>query len=255
MTIAEMKKRKKELGYTNETIADLSGVPLGTVQKIFAGITESPRYATLQALEKVFKEGWDTVAESVSAYKTEKKYGYTLKDYYEIPEDRRVELIDGVIYDTGAPSSIHQLFCSEIWAQLRAYIAEKGGDCIPFVSPIDVQLDCDDKTMVQPDVLVVCDRSRVVRRCILGAPDFIVEILSDATRKKDMSIKLGKYMNAGVREYWLIDPDKKKVLVYDLENDGFPVIYEFDAKIPVMIFSGECVIDFTKIYEYISFLY
>lgn len=255
MKISEMKKRKKELGYTNETIADLSGVPLGTVQKIFAGVTESPRYATLQALEKVFKEGWDTVAESVSAYKEQKKGDYTLQDYYQLPEERRVELIDGVIYDMGAPSSVHQLICSEIWEQLKAYITKKNGTCIPFVSPIDVQLDCDDKTMVQPDVLVICDRSRVIRRCILGAPDLIVEILSDGTRKKDMTVKPEKYMNAGVREYWLIDPDKKKVLAYDFEHEEFPVIYGFDAKIPVSIFSGECVIDFAKIYDYISFLY
>lgn len=255
MTIAEMKRRKKELGYTNETIADLSGVPLGTVQKIFAGITESPRYATLQALEKVFKEGWDTVAESVSEYKVKKKGDYTLQDYYQLPEERRVELIDGAIYDMGSPSSVHQLLCSEIWGQLKAYITKKNGTCIPFVSPIDVQLDCDDRTMVQPDVLVICDRSRVIRRCILGAPDFIVEILSDGTRKKDMTVKLEKYMNAGVREYWLIDPDKKKVLVYDFEHDEFPAIYGFDAKIPVAIFSGECVIDFAEIYDYISFLY
>ena len=73
---------------------------------------------------------------------------------------------------------------------------------MPIASPIDVQLNCDDKTMVQPDVLVVCDREKVIRRCIYGAPDFIIEILSLTSRKKDMFTKLAKYKEAGVREYW-----------------------------------------------------
>ena len=109
--------------------------------------------------------------------------------------------------------------------------------------------------MLQPDVLVVCDRSKIIRRCIYGAPDFIVEILSPATRKKDLTVKLGKYVRAGVSEYWIIDPDKKKVVVYDFAHEEFPTVYGFDSKIPVGIFDGECVIDFTEIYQYISFLY
>lgn len=70
-----------------------------------------------------------------------------------------------------------------------------------------------------------------------------------------MFTKLAKYKEAGVREYWLVDPDKKKVLVYDLEHEELPIVYGFDSKVPVMIFGGECVIDFAEIYEYISFLY
>ena len=143
-------------------------------------------------------------------------------------------MIDGVIYDVGAPTSIHQLIVTEIWKILREYIREKAGDCMPIASPIDVQLNCDDKTMVQPDVLVVCDREKVIRRCIYGAPDFIIEILSLTSRKKDMFTKLAKYKEAGVREYWLVDPDKKKVLVYDLEHEELPLIYGFDSKVPVM---------------------
>lgn len=90
-----------------------------------------------------------------------------------------------------------------------------------FSAPVDVQLDCDEKTMVQPDVLVVCDREKIVPTHVYGAPDLIMEILSPATRKIDMNIKHSKYAAAGVREYWLIDPDKKKIVVYDLEMKNF----------------------------------
>ena len=270
MTIQEMKQKKKELGYTNEMVSALSGVTLGTVQKVFAGATSHPRYETLQALERAFEDGKhnpesmgeekvqynaDKISEAVTAYQVKKQGEYTVDDYYALPDERRVELIDGVIYDMGAPTSIHQLIVTEIWKILREYIREKAGDCMPIASPIDVQLNCDDKTMVQPDVLVVCDREKVIRRCIYGAPDFIIEILSLTSRKKDMFTKLAKYKEAGVREYWLVDPDKKKVLVYDLEHEELPLIYGFDSKVPVMIFGGECEIDFAEIYEYISFLY
>ena len=261
MTIEEMKEKKREHGYTYNMMSQMSGVPLGTVQKIFTGETKSPRYDTLEALARIFENGdrdylyADMVEDSGTAYAAKVQGQYTLDDYYALPDERRVELIDGVIYDMGAPTSIHQLIVTEIWKVLREYIGEKAGECMPLASPIDVQLDCDDKTMVQPDVLVVCDREKVIKRCIYGAPDFIIEILSLSSRKKDMFTKLAKYKEAGVREYWLVDPDKKKVLVYDLEHEELPIVYGFDSKVPVMIFGGECVIDFAEIYEYISFLY
>lgn len=86
--------------------------------------------------------------EAITAYQVKKQGEYTLDDYYALPDERRVELIDGVIYDMASPSSVHQLIGSEIREQLKSYIKDKKGECIPFVAPIDVQLDCDDKTMV-----------------------------------------------------------------------------------------------------------
>mgnify|MGYP000438242551 FL=1 len=133
-----------------------------------------------------------------------------MEDYYALPEEQRVELIDGVIYDMSAPTSVHQLLGTEILLVLKDYIRKQHGRCVLIASPIDVQLDCDDKTMVQPDVIVVCDREKIQNRCIFGAPDFVAEVLSESTRKKDLVLKLNKYMTAGVREYWLVDPDRKK---------------------------------------------
>ena len=192
------------------------------------------------------------IGESTSSYHTKQQGDYTLTDYYQIPEERRVELIDGVIYDMTAPACDHQLIAGLIYSKLLAYVSAHKGACLPMVSPVDVQLDCDQKTMVEPDV---CDRSRVIRRCVYGAPDFVIEILSPSTRRKDVTIKLNKYMNAGVREYWVIDPIQRKVLVYDFSAELYPVIYGFDAKIPVAIWDGDCVIDFQEISDYIHFVY
>ena len=118
MTVAEMRERKAQLGYTNEMIAELSGVPLSTVQKIFAGVTEKPRYETLRAIERVLSEtpgGASRVCEEALSYMTKKQGEYTVEDYFKIPDERRVELIDGVIYDMTAPFSVHQMIQGEIY--------------------------------------------------------------------------------------------------------------------------------------------
>lgn len=199
--------------------------------------------------------GTSVVQETAAAYGGKKRGEYTLEDYYKIPEEHRVELIDGVIYDMASPTSIHQLWGGEVYRELANYIRQNQGSCIPLISPLDVQLDCDDRTMVEPDVLVVCDRNKLKKGIIYGAPDFIAEILSPSTRRRDMSLKLAKYTEAGVREYWLVDPDKKKVIVYDLEHNELPSIYTFEDKVSVCIFDRKCIIDFSKIYENIRFLY
>ena len=266
MTVQEMKQKKKEYGYTYEQIAKLSGVPLGTVQKIFSGVTESPRYETLLALEQLFQPKYypyasaetyqsDVIRESPAPYLTKKQGEYTVDDYFALPDDCRAELIDGIFYDMATPRISHQLIAGEIHLQLKLFVKGNKGSCIPLIAPTGVQLDCDNKTMVEPDVLVVCDRNKIRERNVYGAPDFVVEVLSPSNRKKDTVIKLGKYMNAGVREFWLVDPDKQIVLVYDFSADNYPVIYGFDAVIPVSIWNGECKIDFREVLDSVAFLH
>ena len=268
MTIEEMKKRKIELGYTNKQLAMESGVPIGTLQKIFGGSTTAPRKETIEALEKALmprnlykiEPPEDAVVREASSYQVgqntaKKEKLYTLEDYMALPDDQRVELIDGKFYEMNAPTSTHQGIAGYIHAKLLEFIYKNGGTCFPMISPVDVQLDEDEYTIVQPDVLVICDRSRILRPRIFGAPDFVLEILSPSTRQKDQILKLMKYSYAGVREYWIIDPDKKRLVQHDLENNGIPRIYTFEEKVPVLIWEGQCEIDLQDMFEKISFLW
>ena len=264
MTLSEMKERKKELGYSYEQIANISGVPISTVQKVFSGATQSPRYETLLAIEKVFVNYTPSmVREEVVEYGScgSKRQGeYTVEDYYNWPEDERIELIDGVIYYMATPRLIHQDIVSEIGFVLKSYIKKSKGKCRVYDLPVDVQLDCDNKTMVEPDIQIVCDRSKFTERAVFGAPDFVVEVLSPSTRKKDMTLKLHKYVNAGVREYWIVDPDKEMIIVYEMKQeegmesgeDMIAQFYNFESQVPVGIFNGECIVDFKEIKAYIK---
>ena len=256
MTIEQMRERKRELGYSYEQIAELSNLPLGTVQKVLGGVTKSPRYDTLQALEEVFSDKQPGVLRETSAvYQTKQPGEYTLDDYMALPEDERVELIDGVFYDMAAPHTLHQAISGEIFGALREYIRSNKGKCMFLSAPTDVQLDCDNKTIVQPDVMVVCDRDKLKYGRVYGAPDFVVEVLSPSTSKRDCTLKLAKYSEAGVRECWIVDPKKKRVLVYNFEVEECLTLYTFEDAVPVQIYEGRCEIDFREIYEYVKFLY
>ncbi|MBP3487432.1 MAG: Uma2 family endonuclease [Roseburia sp.] len=253
MTIEEMKRRKQERGYTYAQIAELSGVPLGTVQKIFSGETVNPRYDTLQALERLFTDV--SMVHEGSAYRVDTRHyqgSYTVEDYRALPKEQRVELIDGFFYDMVSPTFLHQRISGEIHRQIANFIMDRGGDCQPLIAPIDIQLDCDERTMVQPDVAVLCGRDKVKRWGVYGAPDFVLEVISPSTRRKDCTKKLMKYMNAGVREYWILDPYQQKLIVYFFESEVCPVIYGLDKPVPVGIYHGELMISFSHIAEWIA---
>ena len=112
----------------------------------------------------------------------DKKQGeYTIEDYYRIPDEQRVELIDGVIYDMSAPTINHQAVAGMIYLQIANQIRNRRGGCIPYFSPVDVKLGSDNRTMVQPDVIILCDPDQRRRWGIEGAPDFLLEVLSPST--------------------------------------------------------------------------
>ena len=268
-TIDELKDRKKQLGYTNAVIAGKSGVPLATVQKIFSGATQHPRWETLASIEKALFEYTltpqaDLVREEMAEYSTphdrmlqdnsrERLPGqgsYTLKDYYSLPDDIRVELIDGVIYDMTAPPRIHQEILGQLHIEFAACIdrhnKKYGTGCKVYFAPLDVRLLKDDRNMLEPDLIVLCHEDNNEMR-IEGAPEFVLEVLSDSTRSKDCVLKLNKYLEAGVHEYWIVDPKTKKVLVYNFKEDILPETYTFDDQVPIGISGGGCAVDFRKI--------
>ena len=331
--IDEMRARKKELGYTYKELADLSGVPLPTVQKILGGFTKSPRYENVLAIKKALwpaglpdtpgedgrrpglpaekgilpdapaeyndpsgktglyaemtgetLRGQGFAAESPAPYYTDpKKAGaahvysesftaarrsgqtpvtsypllphkrqgeYTARDREMLPGDVRTELIDGVIYDLAAPKSIHQIIVGEIFNQIYNQIEKCGKDCLVFTAPSDVWLTGDDRNIFQPDLYVICDLNMIdPDGWTRGAPPFVVEVLSPSTRSRDILLKAFKYHAAGVHEYWIVDPERKRILVYDYDRDPDGTVYteySFDDVVPIGFSGGGCSVDFKR---------
>lgn len=173
--------------------------------------------------------------------------GYTLEDYLALPDNVRAELIDGELIYMEAPTTKHQEYLFETASALRSYIRKKGGACKVMISPLDVQLDCDDRTVVQPDIIVVCTRDKITEKRICGAPDFCIEISSPSSRSLDRKTKLRKYRDAGVREYWIVDTEHRQILCYFFEADAAPAVYTFDNPVPVRIFQSDMTVSFSDI--------
>ena len=163
---------------------------------------------------------------------------YTIEDIYNLPEGTRAELIDGQIYYMAPPSRTHQRICGELYYLIKDYIRKKNGSCEVYVAPFAVFLNKDDINYVEPDISVICDPSKLDDKGCRGAPDWIIEIISPCTQSMDYGTKLFKYHTAGVREYWIVNPAKKIVSVFDLENEQQSGVYSFDEEIPVTIYPG-----------------
>ncbi|WP_019865945.1 Uma2 family endonuclease [Methylovulum miyakonense] len=165
---------------------------------------------------------------------------YCYDDYLAWSDDVRYELIDGQAYVMSPTLDlVHQDVAGEIYLQAR--LALKGKPCRAFIAPVDVRLPKHDEaneqvdTVVQPDVLVVCDNSKLDRRGVRGAPDWLVEVLSPSTASHDQIRKRALYERQGVKEYWLVHPVDRLLTVYRLDGAeyGKPDIYELSGETPV----------------------
>lgn len=181
---------------------------------------------------------------------------YTYADVLNWPENERIELIDGEpCLMAPGPSFTHQTISFAIGLQLGKYL--EGKKCRALCAPFDVLLfgeDCDRPedadTVVQPDVFVVCDPKKWGNRYCKGAPDLIIEILSSSTRRNDRLTKFNLYQRAGVKEYWIVDPDAKAVLVHTLEDGQYhsPAVYTGNSSVPVGVLE-DCQIDLAAVFE------
>lgn len=171
---------------------------------------------------------------------------YTAEEYFnETPDtNQHIELRDGKIVNHATPTTEHQDIVGGLYSEIRSYIKHNDGKCKPFVSPLDVKLD--DYNVVQPDVFVICDPSKLDDKRCYGAPDWCIEVLS-TNRRDDLIDKLALYQKHGVREYWIVDPKNEKTLVYFFEKSDFPNIYTFDREIPVGIYDGKLLISIVDI--------
>jgi len=184
------------------------------------------------------------------------KNNYSFADYLTWSEDERWEIIDGIAYLQSAPSPIHQEISGGLFAQFYNYLSDK--PCKVYHAPFCVKLMTDDvktnediKKVVEPDITIVCDQSKIDDKGYNGAPDMIVEIISPASIKMDKFIKFNKYEKAGVKEYWIVEPEGKLVSVFTLQGDqryGRPDIYTEDDKIKVAIFP-DLVVNLKPIFD------
>lgn len=174
---------------------------------------------------------------------------YTEDDYDNLPENVRAELIDGQIYYQAAPSRIHQELLNFLNTEINIYIRSKNGFCKVYPAPFAVKLFADCENIVEPDISVICDRKKLTDRGCTGAPDWIVEIISPNNPEHDYIRKLNLYKDAGVREYWIVDPRSEKVLVYHLEQEKFQFEqYTFQNKVKAGIYE-DLWIDFGEFEE------
>ena len=170
---------------------------------------------------------------------------YTIEDIYNLPEGQRAELIDGEMFMMAAPGMKHQRILGFIYKKIVNYIDGNHGDCEPFMAPFAVFLNADDKTYLEPDIIVVCDKVKLTDEGCKGAPDWITEIVSPTSRPRDYYKKLMKYGTAGVREYWIVDHEKNHIIVYNFEHDTVED-YSFSEKIKAGIYA-DLEIDFSEL--------
>ena len=160
---------------------------------------------------------------------------YTIDDIYNLPEGQRAELIDGDIYMMATPSTNHQRLVKEFTYLIENYIRRNNGECEIFPSPFAVFLNANNEIYLEPDISVICDKNKLTDEGCMGAPDWIIEIVSPSSRAMDYNKKLLKYGTAGVREYWIVDPMRQLIMVYNFEYDTFEQ-YSFSDKVKAGIY-------------------
>lgn len=170
---------------------------------------------------------------------------YTTEFIEALPDGERAELINGDIYFMAPPRVRHQRMVSILHAKIFNYIESRKGSCEVFPAPFAVYLNNDAYTYVEPDISVICDKNKLDDKGCNGAPDWVIEIVSPNSKKMDYVIKLFKYKTSGVREYWIVDPEKDRITVYYFE-DNFMEEYSFKDKVKVNIYD-DFEIDFSQV--------
>lgn len=175
----------------------------------------------------------------------------TLEEYESLPENIRAEAFDGQIYHMAVPSQEHQTISTELTTILNSYMKSKKSPCRVFHVPFDVKLSDSPLTIVQPDLMIICDKNKLDGKRCNGAPDFIIEIVFPGNPADDYIRKLYYYKNAGIREYWITDPRRKTVTVNYFEENILNVQYSFDSTIKVNIYD-DLLINFSEISDLLN---
>lgn len=171
-----------------------------------------------------------------------KKGSYTVDDIYSLPEGTRAELINGQIYYMAPPSTAHQRTLSFLHLEIGNHIRSTNSPCEVIPAPFAVFLQAEQENnstnYMEPDISVICDKDKLDNKGCHGAPDWIIEIASPSSRQMDYYKKLSLYQGAGVREYWIVDPARQIIVVYDFANEAPPTIYRFTDSVKVNLYDG-----------------
>lgn len=170
---------------------------------------------------------------------------YTIEDIYNLPEGKHAELMDGELYMMASPGLKHQRLVPELHYRIKDYIRNSHSSCEVFPSPFAVFLNADDEIYLEPDISVICDPHKLTEEGCKGAPDWIIEIVSPGSRPRDYNKKMLKYGTAGVREYWIVDYEKDRIMVYNFEQETMEE-YSFADKVRVGIYE-DFEVDFSEI--------
>ena len=252
---SRIQQMRESKGLTQKNIEAITGIHQAEISKIERAVG-NPSIATLEKIASAAGHRMNVIFEDrgikknvpealgVAKYLKSGKYQgeYVISDLDDIPEDMKVELIDGCIYDLAAPSIMHQEIVGEMSFLIRDFIKKKKGECTVLDGAGQVFVN-DDKNLLIPDIMVVCDKSKLEYKNVVGAADFIIEVASPGNSRRDYGIKQTVYMENGVREYWIIDPKRRKLVVYINDGEACPEIHNFSETVGVGIYDGELTID------------
>jgi Uma2 family endonuclease len=179
---------------------------------------------------------------------------FSYEDYLTWPDDQRCEILDSSAYMQAAPSRIHQEITGELFRQFANYL--QGKPCKVYHAPFCVRLDneknaSDIRNVVEPDITIVCDRSKLDDKGCKGVPDMIIEVISPSSGKMDRILKFNRYEKAGVKEYWIVEPDERIVSVFTLQDSGRygrPDMYTESNTIKSTLFP-DCEIDLDIVFD------
>lgn len=249
MTISDIKQLKERDGMTNEQISESTGIPFDIICKWFSGELEEPKYMTPREFEEFLTErGIPFCYDETKGYpcilrEEAVAYNFEARQYYrgdlENPCDViSVEVIDGKIHTMSTPSRMHQFLVTKLLIRIGNHIEKKRGKCHVYPAPFGVRLFSDDETWVEPDILVICKKNIMTDSGCDGAPDLIVEIVSPNNVFHDYVTKLVKYQQAGVREYWIVDPTNERITLYHFQNTVPKVEYTYEDTISSNVLEG-----------------
>jgi Uma2 family endonuclease len=245
MTAEEMAKEVDRRGYSYAQLERFTGIPAATIRRIMTGKTKRPRIDVMLSLSAVLRP---TAADNSIKHQE----SYDLGDYLALTDDDQIEMIDGVLYDTVRPDEVHQFVLGAVFHTLYEQTRKLDRVCYPFMAPLDVQLDENDRTIVKPDIFIAFSGKRFKDGRYQGAPEFVAEILSLSSRKKDFHIKYFKYKQAGVREYWIVDIMERRIITWVFHDQEKSRVYTIDETVPVMAFEGKISVDFGQIWKEMS---